>query len=561
MLQVVSRVLRPLVSWSRTRKQGLLLSSTAVGLLLGTACSKSTITALTACDVDPTSLSFNPVTVGACSDPQEFILKNNSAGPVGGFIEEPCADFEILFGDGPYRLGPGQGVPVRLRFCPQSAGVKTCSIETGSGICKDIALSGTANPSAACQLSTTTLNFAAATLGSCTPTQNFTITNTGGAMLTGSVSESCPDFEITAGSGAYSLGPGQVHTVTVRFCPMNVGARTCTIETGSPLCSDITATGTGNASAACQVSPTTVDFGNVTVGTCSGTQTFTITNSGGTTLAGAVSASCPDFQILSGGGAYSLGAGQSRTVTVQFCPQSQGPKSCTIETGQAACSDVQLSGVAEASLACQVSPSGLEFGYEPVGACSPVQEFAITNIGMGTVSGTVSESCPDFEIVSGGGSYTLGAGQSRTVAVRFCPQSEGPKSCTIETGSATCGDVTLNGVGSDCQVSPTFITFGDIPIGTCSGTQSFTITNNGSGLLSGEVTELCSEIEFVSGGGPYSLHPGQSKTVVIRFCPLKLTSGERRVIRLRSPESPQGACMVQTGPTCSEVIADGDGVF
>jgi hypothetical protein len=99
-------------------------------------------------------------------------------------------------------------------------------------------------------------------------------------------------------------------------------------------------------SPACQVSPTSLDFGIVTVGNYHD-KTFTITNTGGGTLAGSVSESCNHYSIVSGGGAYSLGAGQSRIVTVRFAPTATGTHTCTIETGTALCNDVSCIGVGE----------------------------------------------------------------------------------------------------------------------------------------------------------------------------------------------------------------------
>jgi hypothetical protein len=92
-------------------------------------------------------------------------------------------------------------------------------------------------------------------------------------------------------------------------------------------------------------------------------------------------------------------------------------------------------------------PLSFDFGLLGVGRCSESRQFAIVNNGGGTLTGSVSEACPDFEIVSGGGPYALSAGQSRAVEVRFCPQSVGVKNCTIETGNPACPDVTCTGTG------------------------------------------------------------------------------------------------------------------
>ena len=94
---------------------------------------------------------------------------------------------------------------------------------------------------------------------------------------------------------------------------------------------------------ACSVSPTALDFGTVLPGTAL-TRDFTISNTGGGTLSGTVSEGCAPYSILSGA-AYSLGAGQSQTVTVQFQSATTGSFACTLDTG-GACADVSATGAA-----------------------------------------------------------------------------------------------------------------------------------------------------------------------------------------------------------------------
>jgi hypothetical protein len=96
----------------------------------------------------------------------------------------------------------------------------------------------------------------------------------------------------------------------------------------------------------CQVSPTSLHFGPVTVGTYVD-KTFTITNTGGEMLAGTVSESCDHYSIVSGGGAYSLGTCESMVVTVRFEPASPGQHYCSIETGNDLCSHVSCTGLGD----------------------------------------------------------------------------------------------------------------------------------------------------------------------------------------------------------------------
>jgi hypothetical protein len=117
-------------------------------------------------------------------------------------------------------------------------------------------------------------------------------------------------------------------------------------------------------------------------------------------------------------------------------------------TGQTGCSDptVATFGAAAIQAACSVAPMSIDFDTVAVGI-SKDTTFSITNTGDGTLSGTVSETCVYYSIVSGGGSYNLSPGQSKVVTVRFSPAFEGTHVCTIETGSVLCGDVSCTGIG------------------------------------------------------------------------------------------------------------------
>jgi hypothetical protein len=76
----------------------------------------------------------------------------------------------------------------------------------------------------------------------------------------------------------------------------------------------------------------------------------------------------------------------------------------------------------------EVTPTGGSFGFVLTGSTSNVT-FAVRNAGSGTLSGGASVSAP-FSIVSGG-SYSLAAGQSSSVTVRYSPAAAGTNGSTL----------------------------------------------------------------------------------------------------------------------------------
>jgi hypothetical protein len=130
------------------------------------------------------------------------------------------------------------------------------------------------------------------------------------------------------------------------------------------------------------VMPPVQDFGSVAVGTTV-TKTFTVQNRGSQLLAGIVNVAAP-FKIISGG-AYSLGAGQSQVVTVQFNPRSVGTNSQTVTFTGGGGATTQVTGVGASFSGGFLSPvdqihAHVEFAdnamtYETSTSGSPLQRM------------------------------------------------------------------------------------------------------------------------------------------------------------------------------------------
>src|SRR5262249_52098997 len=154
-----------------------------------------------------------------------------------------------------------------------------------------------------------------------------TIRNTSGSYPSvGTVGAFCSDFDASFG---ISLLAGTSATRTVRFHPTREGPQCCAVDISCRMDGEgtnagtnqwLTVRGTGvGGSPACQLSTTTIDFGQVPVGQTKDL-TLTVTNTGGGVLAGSVGPStCSVFSFV-GSTSYSLGAGQSQAITIRFTP-------------------------------------------------------------------------------------------------------------------------------------------------------------------------------------------------------------------------------------------------
>jgi hypothetical protein len=373
-----------------------------------------------------------------------------------------------------------------------------------------------------CSVDQTELDFGTLLVGS-SATQNVTLQNVGSCPLTGTVAfdGTADGFTITAGGGAYTLAPGAVRTVTIRFAPGAEDDYYASLLMGDA-CDPVDLYGSGSVSPICEVVPIALDFGNIQAGQ-SAVRTFTISNVGAGTLIGDASFDCPGmpFAITQGGGAYALTPGQSRTVQVTFAPTTAGSFACNVYTGDDCEDDVVVTGTASGVAQVTIEPTAIDFGDVAVGE-SADSTVTLTNRGTASASGAVTTTCASesFRIVSGGGAWTLAPGQTRTITLRFGPTTEDDFECQLSTGAGIVPVTASSSAPEPCAVTPTALTFGPLAMGQ-SQTRQFVIRNAGTDPLSGEVVldEGCDEFGFsiVSGDGAYTLAPGATRTVVVGY--------------------------------------------
>jgi len=378
-----------------------------------------------------------------------------------------------------------------------------------------------AAPEPECSVQPSSLNFGVVNIGN-TAQQTFTIWNQGEGVLSGFVSEDCPDFSILAGAGAFGIEAGESRTVYVRFTPTSAGPQSCTVSLGTSYCPDVVCTGTGYAPVPiCQLTPASLDFGDIAVGNTA-SQIFIIKNIGQGVLQGSVSEDCPDFSITSGAGYFALATNQTRSVTVRFAPSAPGPQVCAIELSTDYCSDVPCAGTAhEPVYGCELVPAALDFGDIALGT-SATLSASLRNTGDLTLTGTVTLDDSQFALTAGGGAYSLPPGVSRTITVRYTPLDLGPHAAAVSTGNATCGELPLAGRAHEpmpvCVLLPDALDFGEVLLGNFANS-AFSVGNQGDGPLVGEITLTSEHFHLLSGGGPFTLQPGQWRQVNLRFDP------------------------------------------
>ena len=397
-----------------------------------------------------------------------------------------------------------------------------------------------------CVVSTALLDFGEVPIGSAA-SLNLTVMNFGDAWLLGNVSESCEDFALELGAGFFALAPGETHLVRVRFLPNSDGPQSCTLDLGTEHCPEVLCTGTGYlALPDCDVSPPSLDFGEVLVG---GSQalTFRIANFGEGLLEGDVTEDCVDLAVTYGAGHFVLGENSALYVTALYTPMAPGDLACTVDLGTEYCDPVEVVGTARLPIpGCAFEPDSLDFGDLLLGEALEL-DGAIVNTGETVVDGLIALNHPEFTLLSGGGQFTLAAGAVHDFRVRYAPVDTLADATVLTTDLPLCFELPLFGDAHDptpiCVLDPENVAFGELLIGDVSE-RELVVANEGDGPL--ELDLATGDPAFGFTGDPHlELAPGQTATVLVTFAPTSY--------------GPQSSALVLGSAACAEVPLSGIG--
>jgi VCBS repeat-containing protein len=253
------------------------------------------------------------------------------------------------------------------------------------------------------------------------------------------------------------------------------------------------------------VSPTSLAFGSVTVGTTSAAKTVTLSNTGDAALSiGNISVTAPFFRPGgTAGGTCStstgLGIGGTCTINVVFTPTVGGPAtgSLTISGMNDPANPtltVALTGTGVVPPTGNVNPTSLAFGNQANNTTSAIKTTTLTNSGSLTltissisISPSTNSQFARNNTVANNCGTNVAPGGSCTIGVTFHPTSSGLKNANLViVTNAVNGNppgtftVPLSGTGVAMSVNPTSLAFGSQPVGTTSAAQTLTLSN-GSG--------------------------------------------------------------------------------
>ena len=305
-----------------------------------------------------------------------------------------------------------------------------------------------------------------------------------------------PTGTVTFFDGSTSLGTANLNTsaqATLSTSTLTVGTHniTATYNGDSNYASSTSSVVSQLVQGAiAQLSPTSLSFGNQTVGFVSTAQPVTLTNTGNIALAITstliTGANPNDFHQTNNCGT-SLAAGSSCTISVTFKPTATGTRSAAVSVTDSAPNSPQTVSLGGTGVlpAVTLSPTSLTFANQLVGTTSKAQTVRLTNTGLGILKITKRATTGPFGLTTNC-TATVNPGGSCNLSVTFKPTTIGTVTGSIsitDNAPSSPQTISLQGTGTNVQLLPAALNFGSQKVGTTSARKVITLTNKGSVTL------------------------------------------------------------------------------
>ena len=302
-------------------------SSTLYVSLHGTGASTGVLSA------SPSSINFG--TAGNNVTQLAALTNTGTASVTVQQISASGSGFAVSHAALPWTLASGQSATFSISFTPTAGSTSSGSVSIVSNAYDStlsIPLTGAGASAGILSANPTSNSFGSVQVGS-SASQYQSVTNSGGSNVNISQANvSGSGFSISGLSLPITLTPGQSYTFSTVFAPTSSGTASGSIAIVSDASnSNLTIALSGSATASGQLllSPTTLDFGSITVGQ-NKSLTATLSASGSSVTVSSASTSNPEFSLSGVSFPLALAAGQSAPVSVTFTPQSSGTASGTI---------------------------------------------------------------------------------------------------------------------------------------------------------------------------------------------------------------------------------------
>ena len=352
-------------------------------------------------------------------------------------------DGQFVPGSTSFTVSAGDTTDVSVTFTPTSSGAQSGTLSithNATGSPSTVSMDGT-GIEPVISLSPASLSYGNVNVSS-PSVLVLSVINTGTADLVVSNITS-DDGQFVPGSTSFTVSAGDTTDVNVTFTPGSLGAQSGTLSithnaTGSP--STVAMDGTGVSSPVIDLSPSSLDFGNIDLSS-SGVLTLTVSNTGSADLV-VSNITSDDGQFVPDLTSFTVTASNNQVVNITFTPTDPGTQTGTLTiTHNGASSPSTVAMTADATVV--VSATTVDFGQVRVGT-SATQTLQLDNPSGTLVNITsVSSDLPDF--ASDQSSFAVAATGSATLTLTFTPSESGGQSATLSITHNPTITVTLVG--------------------------------------------------------------------------------------------------------------------
>jgi hypothetical protein len=284
---------------------------------------------------NPASLAFGSVQVGS-SQTQSAALTNSGGSSLT--ISQATltgASFTVSGLALPLTLGAGQSATFSVVFAPQSAGNVSGNViftSNASNPTMNFPLSGNAVTPGQLTANPASLAFGSVQAGGSLTLMD-SLTNPGGTSVTISqATVTGGGFSVSGLNVPLTLNPGASVTFATVFAPQSAanasGGITVSSDASNPTLT-VSLSGTGTTQGQLTLTPTALDFGNVTVGT-NASHTSNLSAGGASVTVSSASLSSVEFSLTGVSFPLTITAGQSVPFTLTFAPQTSGTASAAL---------------------------------------------------------------------------------------------------------------------------------------------------------------------------------------------------------------------------------------
>jgi hypothetical protein len=429
--------------------------------------------------------------------------------------------FHVTAGGGPVTVPVNGFHTVRVVFIPTDIGGFSAQLTSSTACCEPLTLIGDGTgPLPSCSVNPGEVNFVPTCVGSLRPA-TVQVVNGGPGMLVVFPTVEGAGFTAAWGAGFplwLQVPAGATRNITVNFAPSATGNYTGLLGLGDSGCNAVPLAGTAiEGEAVCTVDATALDFGEVELGYLAERQLH-VTNDGCIPLAIAPAISGDGFQIFTGGEAGEIAPGESRTIVVHLLPEVLGPATGSLDLGGPDCPAIPLAGQCiPISLTCYTLPAYLNVDFLPLSQ-TRTRAFSIHNAGSADVTLEVASVPGLADVLTGGGSFTLQPGATRTVQASFRAPAYGQTIWQWSFG-AGCRPLMVVVYGADaiCHVRPAYIDFGTTTLGSAV-VRNWVVSNPGVATVT--YTLGCADPNYEwSPSGTQTLEPGHAYSGLVTYAP------------------------------------------